>query len=256
MNNSLNGANNSDIIVQISKVIQQPLKPDTKAAWKFLNWIVPGGSFSVRFENQNGQENWLYKRFHSDEFADFDSYLRELNSNSSRYNVFFDPNSAGYCGQTERDDNNCFDYIALRLQHTSQDLGFSEVQQEILEDMVDPKRRPYGLPFPTALWNTNDGCAALWRMNRPMGLSQGLDVGDIVACALENDDFAAFNEKYLQLPYTVCWPSAELQSLGRSPALIKLPKPFNIQSRPAEHDWYAFRWLVDNSDMTLAEYDY
>ena len=128
MNNSLNGANNSDIIVQISKVIQQPPEPDTKAAWRFLNWIVPGGSFSVRFENQNGQGNWLYKTFHADEFTDFDSYLRELNSNSSRYNVFFDPNSAGYCGQTERDDTDCFDYIALRLQHTSQELGFSEVQ--------------------------------------------------------------------------------------------------------------------------------
>lgn len=88
-----------------------------------------------------------------------------------------------------------------------------------------------------------------------MGLSQGFDTGDIIACVLENDDFFPSNQQYLQLPHTVGWPTVSQLDHGQEAGRLSIPKPFNISSSPAEHDWYSFRWLIKNADEALAAYD-
>lgn len=233
-----------------------PPRPSPRAAWGFLNWAIPGGAFSVMFVDQNKTGPEMHKQFTVDEFREFETYLRQLNNEKARFNVYFDPNCAGYCGPENRNNTNCFDYIAVALEHTSPTLDLSELQEKIHADFVFPERRPLGVPMPTALWNTVDGCAALWRMTRPMGVSQGLEVGDTLAAAVENGDFFTTSQHYLQLPYTVCWPTAQQLEEGKMPESTKLEKPFSIKARPAEHDWYSFRWLVNNADAGLAEFDY
>lgn len=134
-------------------------------------------------------------------------------------------------------------------------MNLSALQDEIHKDFIYPQRRPLGLPLPTVLWSTSQGCAALWRMTKTMGLSQGLDTGDVIACVLENDDFFPSNQQYLQLPYTVGWPTVCQLDNGQEAGRLSIPKPFNICSSPAEHDWDSFRRLIKNADEVLAEYD-
>jgi hypothetical protein len=247
--------NNSERLVELLGIKPHLPSASTKRAWDFLNWIVPGGAFSLLFVNQTDPSSQIHATFAVDAYNGFNDYVCAFNGVGSRYNVLFDPNSAGHCGPLERSQGNCFDYIALGLERTSSALSLRELQDEILMDMVYPHRRPRGLPMPTALWNTTQGCAAIWRVTKPMGLSQGLDTGDVIACALENDEFFPSNQKYLQVPYTVGWPSLDQLNDGHEPAPLSMPKPFCMSSRPSEHDWYSFRWLIDNADEALAEYD-
>lgn len=95
-----------------------------------LNWTIPGGAFSVMFVDQNKTGPEMHKQFTVDEFREFETYLRQLNNEKARFNVYFDPNCAGYCGPENRNNTNCFDYIAVALEHTSPTLDLSELQEK------------------------------------------------------------------------------------------------------------------------------
>ncbi len=227
------------------------MKPDLEKALRFLIWMNPDKEILLRAYGENGpiqSEIRLYAPKLRDPFAEL---IAPLNSPEQQCNIFFDPNSPMSCARSRNAASCSFDHITLGLEHTSANLSLEEVQRKILLDMLDPFRRPRGLPLPTALWNTADGCEILWRTTEDMGLAKSLDTANLLGRLLTNGDFCAGNRRFLQLPFTVSWPG----EAGGSPKRIEPPQPFSMRARPAEHDWYAFRRLVPNADEWLGEYD-
>ena len=72
---SESGNNSERLLATLGIELDLPTA-NAKRAWDFLNWVVPGGAFSLLFIKQMDDSSQFHVKFAVDAFDDFNDHVR------------------------------------------------------------------------------------------------------------------------------------------------------------------------------------
>lgn len=203
------------------------MRADYEASLRFLKWWLPQGPWclaAIHPEQQRDKKNYLKAQVFWPADGD-EAVLKWLNTHSD-HNLYYTANLAKseISGSTRPSREELAALVCLHADidpRTGENVA--EEQKRILTLLSEP--RPRDLPPPTAIVFTGGGYQALWKLKKPVAITDGRHAEDLARYNLQirnllEGDSAQDVSRILRLPGSVNWPGKlKREKKGRVPAL-------------------------------------
>ncbi|MEY8841104.1 VapE domain-containing protein, partial [Cribrihabitans sp. XS_ASV171] len=105
----------------------------------------------------------------------------------------------------------------------------------------DDKKRPKGVPLPSAIWETGGGCQAVWKLDEPLDIQKAEELNKALLFVLQGGPGTHNADRLLRLPWTMNWLSDKKRAAGREPALAWHFEPSKLTKPPRTYSVDDFR---------------
>lgn len=220
------------------------LNPDPSRAMEFLLWLNSKAPLYLEAMSSQGKANPKAQRFSQKDDAKALTFIKSGNSDDLQRNMYFLPN-AEFLQGTRRKEN----LSAVRFLHV--DLDFKDYPGEendqvdyVIGILHDARKRPKGIPLPSAIWFTGGGCQAVWKLDQPFEIQQAEELNKALLQALQGGPGTHNADRLLRLPWTMNWLNDKKRASGREPALAWHFEPTELAKPPRSYAVGDFRVKV------------
>ena len=215
---------------------KETLTPDAEKAARFLRWLSPNGPHRVETIASEGKAPLGERTFRDNQAAELTQYVSAQNARDARRNIYFLPNAAYLSGDRKKGNVRAAGYLHVDLDAKDYPGTEDEQLEEIIALLLDPNRRPKGIPQPTAVCFTGGGYQAFWKLVRPAEPALAEELNYSLLVALQGGLGTHNVDRLMRLPFTVNWLNDTKRKAGREPALARLFEPVNFKKPPVEYE--------------------
>lgn len=221
--------------------MSDPLLPHPDKAWLFLTSLLPDQPLYVETMASDGDAQPKVRQFLPKEREGFESYFEQANSDASRRNIYFLPNSEFLKGR--RNKANIAKARVLQVDLDAKDYpGDSQTAQDrIIGLLLNDKERPKGVPKSSAAWFTGGGMQAVWILAEPVDreTAETLNAKLLIAHGVRPGTHNV--DRLLRMPGSINWLNHKKRSDGREPALATQYYPLPAGAEVTAHDLTDFK---------------
>lgn len=214
----------------------EELTPNAERAARFLHWLSPTGPHRIETIASEGKAPLGVRTFRDNQSAELKLYIATQNAHDARRNIYFLPNAAHLSGDRKKDNVGAAGYLHVDLDAKDYPGTQHEQLKAIIALLLDPRRRPKGIPQPTAVCLTGGGYQAFWKLVEPVEPELAEELNYSLLVALEGGLGTHNVDRLMRLPYTVNWLNDTKRKAGREPAFALFVEPANFDKPPVEYE--------------------
>lgn len=175
------------------------------------------------------------------------------NASEFRRNLYYMPNAGLLTGKRLKANVSDSEFLWVDLDCKDYPGDETAQQDKILGLLTEDKRRPKGIPKPTAIIFTGGGYQALWKLSEPISVEQAEALNKALLKAFGGAPGPVAVSQLLRLPGTVNWLSDKKRADGRKPNSAFLLDPSNFNKPPVVYsaDDFTLRMPKDKSPANL-----
>ena len=218
------------------------LKPSPTRAIQFVQWLISEAPLYLESMASKGEAAPKAKVFGSSEREQAVDFVASDNSDETQRNMYFLPNAEFLDGPRKKAN-----LSAARILHVDLDYkdyrgaDEDEVADYVIDILSDDKKRPKGIPRPTAISFTGGGCQAYWKLDTPVSIEEAEEYSKSLLVALQGGPGTHNADRLLRLPWTMNWLSDKKRADGREPALSWCFEPMDLKEPPRTYSLADFK---------------
>ncbi|MGR3610132.1 MAG: VapE domain-containing protein [Sulfitobacter sp.] len=207
------------------------LKPDPTRAIEFVRWLTPHAPLYLESMTSHGKAAPKAKSFSFSDREMAISFVTFDNSDGAQRNMYFLPNAEFLEGARKKENLSAARFLHVDLDYKDYPGDENEQSDFVLGILHDDKKRPKGVPLPSAIWETGGGCQAVWKLDDPLEIEKAEELNKALLFVLQGGPGTHNADRLLRLPWTMNWLNDKKRAVGRKPALawhfepMKLTKP-------------------------------
>lgn len=217
------------------------LKPNPSRAIDFLRWLNPEASLYLESMANKGKAAPRAKIFGLSEREQAVSFVASSNSDETQSNMYFLPNAELLEGARKKENLSAVRFLHVDLDYKDYPGDEDEVADHVMDILHDDKKRPKGVPQPTAIWFTGGGCQAVWKLDEPLDIQKAEELNKALLFVLQGGPGTHNADRLLRLPWTMNWLNDKKRADGREPALAWAFEPMGLTKPPRTYAVGDFR---------------
>lgn len=217
------------------------LKPNPTRAVAFLRWLNPEASLYLETMANKGKAAPKTKVFGPSEREQAVAFVASGNSDETQRNMYFLPNAEFLQGTRKKENLSAVRFLHVDLDYKDYPGDEDEVADHVMGILHDAKKRPKGIPLPTAIWFTGGGCQALWKLDEPLSIEKAEELNKALLFILQGGPGTHNADRLLRLPWTMNWLNDKKRADGREPALSWAFEPMEMTKPPRTYSVADFR---------------
>jgi len=217
------------------------LKPDPTRAIEFVRWLT--AEVPLHFESMasQGKAAPKAKAFSFSDREKAISFVTSGNSNDAQRNMYFLPNAEFLEGARKKENLSAVRFLHVDLDYKDYPGDENEQSDFVLGILHDDKKRPKGVPLPSAIWETGGGCQAVWKLDEPLEIEKAEELNKALLFALQGGPGTHNADRLLRVPWTMNWLNDKKRADGRKPALAWHFEPMKLTKPPRTYSVGDFR---------------
>jgi len=217
------------------------LKPNPTGAVEFLRWLKPVAPLYLESMANKGKAAPKAKIFGPSEHQQAVSFVASGNSDETQRNMYFLPNAEFLEGARKKENLSAVRFLHVDLDYKDYPGDEDEVADFVMDILHDDKKRPKGIPLPTAIWFTGGGCQAVWKLDEPLSIEKAEELNKALLFILQGGPGTHNADRLLRLPSTMNWLNDKKRADGREPALSWFFEPMDLSKPPRTYSVADFR---------------
>lgn len=220
------------------------LKPNPSRAIDFLRWLNPEASLYLESMANKGKAAPKAKIFGPSEREQAVSFVASSNSDETQRNMYFLPNAEFLEGARKKENLSAVRFLHVDLDYKDYPGDEDEQADFVIGILHDDKKRPKGVPLPSAIWETGGGCQAVWKLDEPLDIQKAEELNKALLFVLQGGPGTHNADRLLRLPWTMNWLNDKKRADGREPALAWAFEPMDLTKPPRTYAVGDFRVRV------------
>ncbi len=217
------------------------LKPNPSLAIDFLRWLNPEVSLHLESMANKGKAAPNAKVFSYSETEQAVSFVESGNSDETQRNMYFLPNAEFLEGARKKENLSAARFLHVDLDYKDYPGDEDEQADFVIGILHDDKKRPKGVPLPSAIWETGGGCQAVWKLDEPLDIQKAEELNEALLFVLQGGPGTHDAGRLLRLPWTMNWLTDKKRADGREPALSWCFEPMDLTKPPRTYSVSEFR---------------
>lgn len=228
------------------------LHPNSDAAIGYLVWFNAGAPIYLERMESVGPETPKARTYQPHDAESAKRFVTANNGPDLQRNVYYMPNAARLNGKRSKANTSGSDFLWADLDGKHFSGSATERLDTILGLLTEDKRRPKGVPKPSAIVFTGGGYQALWKLDGTIPAEQAESLNKALLEAFGGAAGPVAVSQLLRLPGTVNWLSDSKRAEGREPAEAFLLDPPNFSKPPTTHRIEDFKLRVPKEKALVA----
>lgn len=208
------------------------LKPNPTRAIEFARWLNPEASFYLESMANKGKASPKAKVFGPAEHEQAVAFVASGNSDDTQRNMYFLPNAEFLEGARKKENLSAVRFLHVDLDYKDFPGDEDEIADYVMDILYDDKKRPNGIPMPSAIWFTGGGCQAVWKLDEPLSVEKAEELNKALLFILQGGAGTHNADRLLRLPWTMNWLNDKKRADGREPALSWAFEPMDLTKPP------------------------
>lgn len=217
------------------------LKPNPTRAIEFLRWLNPEASFYLESMANKGKASPKAQVFGPSEHEQAVAFVASGNSDDTQRNMYFLPNAEFLEGARKKENLSAVRFLHVDLDYKDYLGDENEVADYVMDILLDGKKRPKGIPLPTAISFSGGGCQAVWKLDEPLSIDKAEELNKALLFILQGGAGTHNADRLLRLPWTMNWLNDKKRADGREPALSWAFEPMDLTKPPRTYSVSDFR---------------
>lgn len=217
------------------------LKPNPIRAIDFARWLNPAAALYLESMANKGKPAPNAKVFSFSDHEQAVSFVASGNSDEVQRNMYFLPNSEFLEGARKKENLSAVRFLHVDLDYKDYPGDEDEQADFVLGVLHDDKKRPKGVPPPSAIWETGGGCQAVWKLDEPLEIEKAEEINKALLFVLQGGPGTHNADRLLRLPWTTNWLNDKKRADGREPALAWHFEPTDFTKPPRKYSVDDFR---------------
>lgn len=217
------------------------LKPNPTRAIEFLRWLNPEASFYLESMANKGKASPKAQVFGLSEHEQAVAFVASGNSDDTQRNMYFLANAEFLEGARKKENLSAVRFLHVDLDYKDFPGDEGEIADYVMDILYDDKKRPNGIPMPSAIWFTGGGCQAVWKLDEPLSVEKAEELNKALLFILQGGMGTHNADRLLRLPWTMNWLNDKKRADGREPALSWAFEPMDLTKPPRTYSVSDFR---------------
>ncbi|RXV70212.1 hypothetical protein C6W92_00810 [Roseovarius sp. A46] len=217
------------------------LAPNPARAIEFLHWLNPDAPIYLESMANQGEARPIARRFSRLEISEATSFVASGNSDDAQRNMYFLPNAEFLEGNRKKQNLSAVRFLHVDLDYKDYPGTPEEQADFVIGILHDDKKRPKGVPLPSAIWETGGGCQAVWKLDEPLDIQKAEELNKALLFVLQGGPGTHNADRLLRLPWTMNWLNDKKRADGREPALAWAFEPMDLTKPPRTYSVADFR---------------
>ncbi|AML50187.1 hypothetical protein [Falsihalocynthiibacter arcticus] len=133
------------------------LKPSPSRAIEFLRWLTSNAPMHLESMASQGNVKPNAQNFAPQNEVKAMAFVESGNSDNVQRNMYFLPNAEFLSGKRKKENLSTARFLHVDLDFKDYPGEETEQKDIVLSVLHDEKKRPKGIPLPTAMWFTGGG---------------------------------------------------------------------------------------------------
>ncbi|PWJ81660.1 DNA primase RepB-like protein [Pseudaminobacter salicylatoxidans] len=211
------------------------LEPNSDHAINYLLWINPDAPIYLEHMESAGRESPTVETYQQHDADSAKRFVTANNGHEFQRNLYYMPNARLLNGKRAKANVSGSDFLWADLDGKHFPGNEAERLDTILALLTEDKRRPKGVPPPTAIIFSGGGYQALWKLSEPIPSEQAENMNRALLEAFGGASGPIAVSQLLRLPGTVNWLNDGKRADGRKPASALLLDPPNFSKPPTTY---------------------
>ena len=217
------------------------LKPNPTRSIDFIYWLNPEAPIYLESMSSKGKAAPKAKVINPSEHEEAAAFVAFGNSDETQRNIYFLPNAEFLEGSRKKENLSAVRFLHVDLDYKDYPGDENEVENHVIGILGDSKKRPKGVPLPTAIWFTGGGSQALWKLDEPLSIGKAEELNKALLFVLQGGPGTHNADRLLRLPWTMNWLNDKKRADGREPALSWAFEPMELTKPPRTYSLADFR---------------
>lgn len=217
------------------------LKPDPTRAIESLRWLTPETPLYLESMANTGKASPNAKVFGPTEHEQAVAFVAAGNSDETQRNMYFLPNVEFLEGVRKKENLSAVRFLHVDLDYKDYPGDEDEVADYVMDILHDDKKRPKGIPLPTAIWFTGGGCQAVWKLDEPLNIEKAEELNKASLYVPQGAPGTHNADRLLRLPWKMNWLNDKKREDGREPGLSWAFEPMDLTKPPRTYSVGDFR---------------
>lgn len=227
-------------------------KPSAERAVEYIIWLNNDAPMHLESMSSQGNARPDAKQFTRSDSAAAIAFVAMANAEDTQRNLYFLPNAEFLTGERKKANLTGARFLHVDLDYKDYP-GTPEEQLNLVTALLDDSRkRPKGVPRPTAIWFTGGGCQAVWRLADRVGIEQAEEMNHALLLAFQGGPGTHNADRLLRLPNTMNWLNDKKRAAGREPALAWHFEPMKLDQPPRSYSIDAFSVRIPKQTTNAA----
>ncbi|KPQ05982.1 MAG: putative P-loop ATPase [Rhodobacteraceae bacterium HLUCCA12] len=207
-------------------------KPSAERAVEYIVWLNNDAPMHLESMSSQGNARPIAKQFTPADSAAAIAFVAMANAEDTQRNLYFLPNAEFLTGERKKANLTGARFLHVDLDYKDYP-GTPEEQFNFVTALLDDSRkRPKGVPRPTAIWFTGGGCQAVWKLADRVGIEQAEALNQALLLAFQGGPGTHNADRLLRVPWTMNWLNDKKRASGREPALAWHFEPMKLDQPP------------------------
>lgn len=220
------------------------LKPDPSRAIEFIRWLTSEAPLHLESMANRGKAKPKAKAFGLSDHEQAVSFVASGNADDVQRNMYFLPNAEFLEGARKKENLSAVCFLHVDLDYKDYPGDEDEQADFVIGILHDDKKRPKGVPLPSAIWETGGGCQAVWKLDEPLDIQKAEELNKALLFVLQGGPGTHNADRLLRLPWTMNWLNDKKRADGREPALAWAFEPMDLTKPPRTYAVGDFRVKV------------
>ena len=168
-------------------------------------------------------------------------FVASGNADDVQRNMYFLPNAEFLEGARKKENLSAVRFLHVDLDYKDYPGDEDEQADFVIGILHDDKKRPKGVPLPSAIWETGGGCQAVWKLDEPLDIQKAEELNKALLFVLQGGPGTHNADRLLRLPWTMNWLNDKKRADGREPALAWAFEPMDLTEPPRTYAVGDFR---------------
>lgn len=217
------------------------LKPNPARAIEFLHWLNSEAPLHIESMASQGNASPKAKMFGPSDRDQAVSFVASGNSDEAQRNMYFLPNAEFLDGPRKKENLSAVRFLHVDLDYKDYPGDENEREEYVINILLEDKKRPKGIPLPTAIWFTGGGCQAVWKLDEPLDIPKAEELSKALLFVLQGGPGTHDANRLLRLPWTMNWLNDKKRASGREPDLAYPFEPADLTKPPRTYSVADFR---------------
>src|SRR6056297_2221182 len=217
------------------------LKPDPTRAIEFICWLTSEARLHLESMASRGNAKPKAKAFGLSDHEQAVSFVASGNADDVQRNMYFLPNAELLEGTRKKENLSAVRFLHVDLDYKDYPGDEDEQADFVIGILHDDKKRPKGVPLPSAIWETGGGCQSVWKLDEPLDIQMAEELNKALLFVLQGGPGTHNADRLLRLPWTMNWLNDKKRADGRDPALSWAFEPMELTKPPRTYSVADFR---------------
>jgi predicted P-loop ATPase len=217
------------------------LKPDPTRAIAFIRWLNHEAPLYLESMANQGKSGPRAKTFSLSDHEQAVSFVGTGNADEVQRNMYFLPNAEFLLGARKKENLSAVRFLHVDLDYKDYPGDENEQADYVMSILLDDKKRPKGIPKPSAIWFTGGGCQAVWKLDEPLEIEKAEELNKALLFVLQGGPGTHNADRLLRVPWTMNWLNDKKRAAGREPALAWHFEPTLLTNPPRTYAVSDFR---------------